>query len=199
MSGRKDTAPCGHPGEVVIGAYVRCLQGCSKDPYLQPQPVKVTRGEPGHVEYCACKPCTVRRRGRVVLLKTKDGKTTSLSWDGVSRDISFNAPWPGPVRHWMLLDEDGDVLSDGMCDVPCGTGDPLRVDIDVMIPVKLTVIKGGYYWTADRYTKLKSATLLPYAEDDAEYTLDLAKAIADSGELSKGSLRQAAKKFNFRR
>lgn len=28
MSGRIGTAPCGHPGEAIIGHYYRCLQGC---------------------------------------------------------------------------------------------------------------------------------------------------------------------------
>ena len=28
MYGKAVTAPCGHPGETIIGTYVRCLRGC---------------------------------------------------------------------------------------------------------------------------------------------------------------------------
>ncbi len=30
--GREGTAPCGHPGEYVIGTFVQCLQGCDSKP-----------------------------------------------------------------------------------------------------------------------------------------------------------------------
>ena len=29
--GRKTAAPCGHPGEVIVGQYVKCLEGCDDD------------------------------------------------------------------------------------------------------------------------------------------------------------------------
>jgi hypothetical protein len=140
MSGMKRTAPCGHPGETVIGAYVRCLQGCSQDPYLQPQAVVVDhRREPGHVDFCACKPCTVRRRARKVVLRTKGGKTATVDWNGVATSIQFNSEFRDTYRHWKLVDEDGDVLADGMCDVYTEVGDPLRININTLIPVKLAV------------------------------------------------------------
>ena len=33
-NGKRGTAPCGHPGEAVIGQYFRCLFGCDSPPQV---------------------------------------------------------------------------------------------------------------------------------------------------------------------
>jgi hypothetical protein len=43
MNGACKPAPCGHPGEVVIGSYVRCLSGCDG---AVPQAVNHEKTEP---------------------------------------------------------------------------------------------------------------------------------------------------------
>lgn len=124
-------APCGHPGEYVIGTYVRCLQGCEKDPHTTAYKAPVARaGEPGHVEFCACPPCTVRRRGKEVVLRTEDGKEHRLAWDGVEGKVSFSpANFSGTLRHWKLVDKDGDTVLDGTCDVRFQSGDLIDIEL----------------------------------------------------------------------
>jgi hypothetical protein len=34
--GKIATAPCGHPGEIVVGTFVRCLYGCKDDSKVTP-------------------------------------------------------------------------------------------------------------------------------------------------------------------
>lgn len=138
--GKKVTAPCGCPGEVIIGAYVRCLYGCFKDPYLNPPQYVPKRGEPGHVDFCACKPCTIRRRGRTVVLTTKSGKKFSTPWNGIDLNVSLVAPSQDIIRHWALLDEDDDVMVDGYCDVPCQAGDPIGVNIGLSMTPRMEII-----------------------------------------------------------
>lgn len=135
------TAPCGHPGEHVIGAYVRCLQGCTKDPYVQPKaPPPPARKTPGHVDMCACPMCTVRRRGREVILRTKDGKEYRAPWDGSQDKVSWNytGKVKGELRHWKLVDEDGDVVGgmEGICNVPVSPGDIVDIDLKA-VPARL--------------------------------------------------------------
>lgn len=72
------------------------------------------RGVSGHVDWCACKHCQIRRRGRTIHMRTKEGKDVQAAWDGVSNAVKFVAPASGILRHWKLLDEDGDVVADGM-------------------------------------------------------------------------------------
>lgn len=42
--GKQQKAPCGHPGETVIGTYVRCLHGCDGEAaaphYIRPEETK---------------------------------------------------------------------------------------------------------------------------------------------------------------
>lgn len=110
----KTTAPCGHPGEHVIGAYVRCLKGCAKDPFVQPKTTTgKRRGQPGHVDYCACKVCTTRRRTKEVVLRTKDGKEVRIPWDGATDHLTWRSTLSGYLRHWKLVDADGDVIEEG--------------------------------------------------------------------------------------
>jgi hypothetical protein len=148
-------APCGHDGEAVIGAYVRCTQGCAKDPFVQPRVQVRKRGLAGHVDYCACKPCIVRRRAVKVVFRTKSGKTQETPWDGISSTITWTSTVRDRLRHWKLVDEDGDVLADGMCDVDIEPGDPIRVDVvDLVPPTKLTVENRGW---AQRKKTLRQA------------------------------------------
>lgn len=165
-NGKKVTAPCGHDGETVVGAYVRCLQGCAKDPFVQPQVTARKRGEPNHVDYCACKPCTIRRRAKEVVLRTKGGKETRVAWDGIAGVVRWTAEHKDKVRHWKIVDDDGLVLLDGMCDVEMAVGDPMRLEIDSLIPAKLSVVRE---WKtvlreAVKYGDRNSARLIPYDE-----------------------------------
>ncbi len=153
MSTRK--APCGHDGEVVIGAYVRCTLGCSQDPKSPETKRKeynakaARRGEPGHVDYCACGPCTLRRRARKVIFKTRNGTVAEVPWDGMSKEVSWKAPAAAPsktacrtpcrtarphdhLRHWQIVDDDGDVLADGMLDVEFESSDHLILNLDTL-------------------------------------------------------------------
>jgi hypothetical protein len=134
------TAPCGHPGEPVVGTYVRCLQGCAKDPRVHTTPIAKKRGEVGHVDYCGCKPCTLRRRARKVVFRTKKGVTAEVAWDGIAKEVSWMAPAvKDKLRHWRIVDEDGDTLADGMLDVEFSPGDALILNLDTMVPPKLVV------------------------------------------------------------
>ena len=55
MSGRIAVAPCGHPGEYVIGDYIRCLSGCSEDSPAASSPSGHAWGsaDPRGVQACA--------------------------------------------------------------------------------------------------------------------------------------------------
>lgn len=108
----KQTAPCGHEGEVVIGAYVRCLKGCAKDPRTTP-PAPPRRAQAGHVDFCACRPCTIRRRARQVVVRTKDGKEARFDWDGATDHVEWTSTIRGFLRHWKMVDEDGDIVEEG--------------------------------------------------------------------------------------
>jgi len=46
MIGKPGTAPCGHPGEVMVGNYVRCLRGC--DSQAVPEHVETETTQPMH-------------------------------------------------------------------------------------------------------------------------------------------------------
>lgn len=201
----KRTAPCGHPGEVVIGAYTRCLQGCSKDPHVQPvQALTNRRGEAGHVDYCACKPCTVRRRARVVVFRTKEGTVgATVAWDGVSKRVTWTSEASGTLRHWKLLDEDGDVMVDGMCDVHTSKGDPMHMDIDTIVPMKLAVHNRIWRFDPELRAKIdKAETRALQATFDTEtYAVEVPPRHLMSMNLAYSydnkSLRQAAKTMNF--
>lgn len=117
-------APCGHPGIPIIGTYVQCALGCDGS-----APAR-HRGEPGHVMNCACRPCQLRRRVMVIVLRTRDGRDARrMPWDGITDIIKFTSAEPAEVRHILFVDADGKVL--------------LRVDCDHDVPpdaeVKLAI------------------------------------------------------------
>lgn len=107
--GKTSIAPCGHTGEHIIGTYVKCSQGC-EGPAIVPR-----RGEPGHVENCACKPCQFRRNTKTIVLRDKGGKDWyKVDWDGVTDEIKGEATKSGDIRHYHFLDADGKIIGKGI-------------------------------------------------------------------------------------
>jgi hypothetical protein len=191
----KPKAPCGHDGEAVIGAYVRCAQGCTKDPFTQPRAKVRKRGLAGHVDYCACKPCIVRRRAVKVVFRTKSGKTQETPWDGISSTITWTSTVRDRLRHWKLVDDDGDVLADGMCDVDIEPGDPIRVDVvDLVPPTKLAIHRVPKHPWHDEFAKAYGAWV-----DFANKKICPGVTVPPRHGKTEWveNLRQAAKKSNF--
>lgn len=133
MQGKKATAPCGHEGEHVIGAYIRCIQGCAKDPHVAKQAPR-RRGEVGHVEWCACRPCQVRRRVHTIVLRSVDGKDEAvIPWDGIATRVYFEGKRDTQIRHYKLLDEGGAVVADGFLNARVFKDTAMHVDIGFAI------------------------------------------------------------------
>lgn len=116
--GKTAIAPCGHTGEVIVGTYVKCSQGC-EGPAIIPN-----RGEPGHVINCACKPCKIRRKTAFIVLRDKGGKDwAKLEWDGVTDVLSSATPKSGDLRHFKFIDTDGKVIGTGNLNAFIGIGE----------------------------------------------------------------------------
>ena len=60
---------------------------------------------------CACRPCQLRRRTCVIVLRSRDGKDVRrLPWDGLAKEVSFTAAEDTEVRHCLWVAADGEVL-----------------------------------------------------------------------------------------
>lgn len=102
-------APCGHPGERIIGTYVRCLSGCEGAVAIVPD-----RGVPGHVVACACADCRFRRAATTIVLRNRKGESiASVPYDGKSTATLNWTGFPQAVVHFQILDKDGQVLCHG--------------------------------------------------------------------------------------
>lgn len=118
MSGRIDVAPCGHTGEVIIGTYIKCLQGC------EGEAVHPKRGELGHVRDCACKPCQIRRKTVTIVIRDKGGTDwMKVDWDGSTDVIIAKSSKSGYLRHYKFLDADGKVVGSGSTEGYCDPGE----------------------------------------------------------------------------
>lgn len=103
-------APCGHVGEVVVGTYVRCLQGCEGGAAKTGGRL----GEPGHVEACACRRCRIRRAATTIVVRSREGKdVVRVPWDGTAESVTWSPKEDADARNWMLLDAEGAVLASG--------------------------------------------------------------------------------------
>ena len=108
MNGKPGVAPCGHDGEYVIGAFVLCGRGCDGKGVMR-------RGEPGHVNRCACKPCQLRRTAHKILIKSTKGELiASIDWDGVTDDIKFIPQLDYFASDFQMLDETGKIVAQGV-------------------------------------------------------------------------------------
>lgn len=154
-------APCGHPGEVIIGTFVRCLQGCDSARTNPP----ARRGVPGHVEMCACKPCQIRRRTRTIIIRSKAGEDLCrAAWNGRDDNPYVLFDRAGLPRHFALLDEDGNIIASGVLDQAHAVfAGPGMINIQtVMAGVQLS-IDASRPWVFDRITRfapLQSEVLL---------------------------------------
>ena len=154
--GKTSIAPCGHTGEHIIGTYVKCSQGC-EGPAIVPR-----RGEPGHVENCACKPCQFRRNTKTIVLRDKGGKDWyKVEWDGVSDEIKGEATKSGDIRHYHFLDADGKVIGKGITSsyVEVGT---FRIRVKTMMDslVACTIATKAVYQKLSDFVKI-TVTLMP--------------------------------------
>jgi hypothetical protein len=129
-------APCGCPGEVIIGTFVRCLKGCDGGPVLMN-----ARRTPGHADMCACRPCQIRRQVRTIVLRSKDGRdVATLAWNGSSTSVRGYSNTHEYVRHWKMLDTEGAVVASGMVEWYL-TGGGYTISIDLLFEqgVKLSI------------------------------------------------------------
>lgn len=135
MTGKIAVAPCGHNGETIIGTYVRCLQGCEGGAKV------ARRGEPGHVDNCACKPCQIRRRTTTIVLRTRDGQDfTRFNWDGIEDQLHFISNKSGWVCAFKFLDKDGKVVADGR--IQDGWGEPVYCEAGYSMTIKTKFMMG---------------------------------------------------------
>ncbi len=147
MSGKRGTAPCGHPGEFVIGGYVKCPQ-CDVPKNAG------HRGVPGHVERCACKQCHLRRVADTIVLRTDKGTDAMVyKWDGKTMKIPWYPQENATIRHWLIRDKDGNVLAKGNLDAAGEAGRTYKIVIEMMFDAsaKLSVEldwadDGKRYW-----------------------------------------------------
>jgi hypothetical protein len=150
--GKTSVAPCGHTGEVIIGTYVKCSQGC-EGPAVVPR-----RGEIGHVENCACKPCQIRRKVTTILLRDKNGKDwLKFEWDGVTNELVTQTTKSGHIRHYQFLDADGKIIVRGDTNAWIEPGG-VRINIKMLMDdaVKCVVSKGAIY---QKFSDLVTVTI----------------------------------------
>lgn len=153
-------APCGHPGEAIIGTYVRCLQGCDGG-----QKATSRRGEPGHVDSCACSKCDVRRRATTIVYRSKDGRDiVRAAWDGVAERVDWEARITAQARHWVLEDAGGKKLASGPADNYIMVGITYGTILKVLLDrVSLSVVR--VY--KDVLEAMKSIDKVPRPEEPA--------------------------------
>lgn len=171
-------APCGHPGERVIGAFVRCLKGCDGGgARANPQPALA-----GHVQMCACEPCQVTRRGRTLVLRADDGTDAWTGPWGGEHELEARDIRPCRIAHWQLRDEDGVVIASNILDVIVRDRfEKFKIQVDVAqnvgrAPVTLQVQTCPSAWT--RPTGIEQT----YASYDP--SLATGKALDDLARLS---------------
>lgn len=120
MNGKTAVAPCGHTGEHIIGNFILCRQGCGGGTKSS------RRGEVGHVENCACKPCQLRRITHTIVVKSKQGKViATIPWDGVEDEIKFIPGLDAWASDFQMLDKDGKVVTRGI--LSDGYGNPVAL------------------------------------------------------------------------
>lgn len=111
-----ERAPCGHVGERVIGAYVRCTEGC------EGARKQALRGDDGHVEGCACARCQIKRKAvSIELVGSKGELLAKADWNGrddIIRVVICAAGWCTSMR---LVDAEGKAIR--RC-VPSNRGKP---------------------------------------------------------------------------
>lgn len=130
--GKITTAPCGCPGEVIIGNYARCLAGC--DSGKKSKALSGRRGEPGHVDDCACKKCQVRRAGTLLLFRSEDGRDmATLPWNGTDKSVKWKSAYDGRLRHWIMLDDSDLIVASGTLDVAVKAGWNFTAEIDSLV------------------------------------------------------------------
>lgn len=122
-------APCGHPGEPIIGTYVKCLRGCDGT-----RKVAARCGEPGHVDACACRKCDIRRRASLIVYRSKDGRdAVRASWNGIAKQVSWEPLFTAHVRHWVLQDDTGAELARGNEDLFLQAGYLYGSNVELML------------------------------------------------------------------
>lgn len=115
---------CGGPATPIVGTFVLCAK-CDG----APKPA-VRRGEPGHVEMCACKRCQIRREVTVIELVGRAGEVIGrVPWDGEAMAVLWRPLLTGYIAHWRALDAEGSVVGDGVC-VRNGKPDSVHVTAD---------------------------------------------------------------------
>lgn len=140
-------APCGHAGEVVVGTYVRCIEGCEGA-----KPAS-GRGVVGHVCDCACVACRNCRRVAWFATRTKDGAdSVKLYWGGKADGLAFQMYLPdAKIRHLNAVDADGVVVASHALSIDARVGDKLDFKFD---PATLT-FSSVKHWGKSRITSAK--------------------------------------------
>jgi len=139
MNGKITVAPCGHTGETIIGNFVLCRQGCDGGTKV------ARRGEVGHVDNCACKPCQLRRITTTIIIRSKKGETiASLPWDGATDLISFTPKNDCWASDYQMLDADGKVIAKGPLDDGFGGPVGLVGGFSSKLRTKFLMDKAGF-------------------------------------------------------
>lgn len=119
---------CGGPATPIVGTFSVC-------PKCDGAAAPSGRGEPGHVEMCACKRCQIRREVAAFQLVGTAGEVIAcVPWDGRELSVNFRPKLTGTIAHWRALDADGKRVGEGVCEKrgkPCTisvSADPLAGD-----------------------------------------------------------------------
>lgn len=135
--GRISVAPCGHTGEVIIGTYVKCVQGC-EGPAFVPR-----RGEVGHVLNCACQNCKIRRVAKYIVLRDRDGKDwAKIEWDGATDVVVGKSGKSGSIKHYQFLDENGKVVAKGNTSAALYPGE-FKINVKYMMDTSVAMVKNA--------------------------------------------------------